>query len=143
MSANNHNMSTEILIVTSQTVFFVLLFLLLKSWLIDKRGMLNSQEKIREDVLQIIAIFFSIFVVVGLFMIPVESYEYAHYVVPITYTVMIIIVLWEVYMVFNGPSSSQDCPKSPKNSDLESSGSRNWFATSSSTNTPPKRPVNF
>lgn len=97
---NVHNTSTEVLIIISQTVFFVLLFLLLKNGLVDRRGMLSSKERINDEMFQIMAIFFAIFVIIGLFMIPIESYEYANFVVPITYFIMIIIVTWELYVVF-------------------------------------------
>lgn len=107
---NVHNNSTEFLIIVSQTVFFVLLFLMLKSALVDRRGMMYNKQRIMEERLQLVAIFFSIFVVVGIVMIPLESYEYAHFVVPITYVVMMCIVGYELYVVFNkdgvGSSSS-------------------------------------
>jgi hypothetical protein len=96
-----HNNSTEFLIVISQTVFFVLLFLILKSALVDRRGMMYSKQRILEERLQLVAIFFSIFVLVGIVMIPLESYEYAHFVIPITYVVMVCIVGYELYIVFN------------------------------------------
>lgn len=96
-----HNNSTEFLIIVSQTVFFVLLFLMLKSGLVDRRGMMYSRQRVKEEMLQLGAIFFAIFVIVGILMIPLESYEYAHFVVPITYIVIFSIVGWELYVVFN------------------------------------------
>lgn len=108
MSANNtviiiqnqHSNATEFVIILSQTVFFVFLFLLMKSALIDRRGMMNSQERIMEEKLQIGAIFFAIFVFLGLLMIPMHSYEFVHYVVPITYIVIIGLIAWEINTVF-------------------------------------------
>lgn len=99
-----HNTSTEVLIIISQTVFFVLLFLLLKNGLVDRRGMLSSKERINEEMFQIMAIFFAIFVIIALFMIPIESYEYAHFVVPITFSIMLMIVIWELYVVLYSDS---------------------------------------
>jgi hypothetical protein len=116
INVNVHNTSTEILIITSQTVFFILLFLLLKNGLIDRRGMLNSKDRVNDEIFQIMAIFFAIFVIIGMFMIPIESYEYAHFVVPITYVIMIIIVAWEFYIVFVNDSSSYTPPESTKGS---------------------------
>lgn len=103
-----HNTSTEVLIIISQTVFFILLFLLLKNGLVDRRGMLSSKERINEDLFQILAIFLAIFVIIALFMIPIESYEYAHFVVPITFSIMLIIILWEFYVVFNGGNNNSN-----------------------------------
>jgi hypothetical protein len=102
VTINVHNTSTEVLIIISQTVFFILLFLLLKNGLVDRRGMLSSKERINDEMFQIMAIFFAIFVIIALFMIPIESYEYAHFVVPITFCLMFIIVGWEVYYVMSG-----------------------------------------
>lgn len=96
-----HNTSTEFLIIISQTVFFVLLFLMLKNGLVDRRGMMYSKQRVKEEMLQLCAIFFAIFVIVGIIMIPLESYEYAHFVIPITYIIMVSLVGWELYVVFN------------------------------------------
>lgn len=153
ININVHNTSTEVLIVISQTVFFVLLFLLLKNWLVDKRGMLGSKERINEELLQIIAIFFAIFVMVGLFMIPIESYEYAHYVVPITYCIMVLIIGWEIYVVvyMNTENVSRVTLYDLENKQTEattsqqqpsSSKSKSWFSGNSGS-TSSKRPVNF
>jgi uncharacterized membrane protein YsdA (DUF1294 family) len=114
MSANNtviiiqnqHSNATEFVIILSQSVFFVFLFLLMKSALIDRRGMMNSQERIMEEKLQIGAIFFAIFVFLGLLMIPMHSYEFVHYVVPITYIVIIGLIAWEINTVFKKKSQS-------------------------------------
>ena len=96
-----HNTSTEFLIIISQTVFFVLLFLMLKNGLIDRRGMMYSKQRVKEEMLQLCAIFFAIFVILGIIMIPLNSYEYAHFVIPITYIIMVSLICWELYVVFN------------------------------------------
>ena len=96
-----HNTSTEFLIVISQTVFFVLLFLMLKSGLVDRRGMMYNKRRIQEEMFQLGAIFFAIFVIIGILMIPLESYEYAHFVIPLTFIILVVIVVLEVYMVFS------------------------------------------
>lgn len=100
-SSGVHNNSTEFLIIVSQSVFFVLLFLMLKSGLVDRRGMMYDKRRIKEEGVQLAAIFFAIFVLIGIMMIPMESYEYSHFVVPITYIVMIAVIGWELYVVFN------------------------------------------
>lgn len=138
---NVHNTSTEILLVVSSTVFYLLLFLMLKNGLVDKRGMLSSKERINEDMVQIMAIFFAIFVLIAILMIPIDSYEYAMFVVPITYVIMVSIVAWEIHGVYHTPpervidveSSSDDKP------------SKGWvgFVAGSSSSQATKRPVNF
>lgn len=93
---NNHTHATEFLIILSQTVFFVLLFLVLKNALVDRRGMMHSYERIQEERLQLVAIFFAIFVFVALVMLPLQSYEFVHYVVPIVYITIVGLIGWEV-----------------------------------------------
>lgn len=115
---NNHTNATEGLIILSQTVFFVLLFFLMKSALIDRRGMMYSYERIQEEKLQLGAIFFAIFVFLGLLMIPLESYEFIHFVVPLTYLTIICYIGWEIIQKRNGkttplPSTSTSTIESP------------------------------
>jgi uncharacterized membrane protein YsdA (DUF1294 family) len=112
-TTNVHNNSTEFLIVISQTVFFVLLFLMLKSALVDRRGMMYDKNRIVEEKLQLLAIFFAIFVFVGIIMIPLESYEYAHFVIPLTYFIMMSILGFELYIVFNRDQDNERRSMSP------------------------------
>lgn len=72
-----HGKPTEALIVVSQTVFFIVLFIIIKSYLLDGFGIMNSPESVRKNGLQIAAIYFSIIVTIGLIMIPLYHYEYA------------------------------------------------------------------
>lgn len=102
---NNHSNATEFLIIVSQTVFFVLLFLLMKSALIDRRGMMHSYDRIMEEKLQLGAIFFSIFVFLALLMIPMHSYEFIHFVVPLTYIIVFGIIIWEINIVYKKKDS--------------------------------------
>lgn len=95
-----HDVSTEILLVASSTVFYLVLFLILKSTLIDKRGILSSKEAVRAEIPQISAVLFAIFVLIGIFMIPIDSYEYSHYVIPLTFGIMVSIVAYELYVLF-------------------------------------------
>ena len=145
VTVNVHNTSTEVLIIVSQTVFFVLLFLLLKNGLIDRRGMLSSKERIKDEIFQIMAIFFAIFVIIAIFMIPIESYEYAHYIFPVSYLVMILILGWEFYIVFYTDGvkkvrfklSTPDIESNNQKPDLTEAGMMSFGTTTT------KRPVNF
>ena len=134
VTVNVHNTSTEILIIVSQTVFFILLFLMLKHGLVDRRGMLSSKERINEDMFQIMAIFFAIFVIIGIFMIPIESYEYAHFILPITFCLMFLITGYEVYTVLNNneTKSTGAGVKRVRFSDIESQGSSDQAKAGSS-----------
>lgn len=72
-----HGKSTEALIVVSQTVFFIVLFIIVKSYLLDGFGIMNSPEALKKNALQIAAIYFAIIVTISLVMIPLYHYEYA------------------------------------------------------------------
>lgn len=102
---NNHTNATEFLIIVSQTVFFVLLFLLMKSALIDRRGMMHSYDRIKEEKLQLGALFFAIFVFIAILMIPLESYEFVHFVIPLTYIVIIALIIWEINVAYKKKDS--------------------------------------
>jgi hypothetical protein len=111
VNTNNHTNATEFVIILSQSVFFVLLFLLMKKALIDSRGMMYDYNRIQEEKLQLGAIFFAIFVFIALLMVPLESYEFVHFVVPLTYIIIICIIVWEISIkkstkqTLPGPSS--------------------------------------
>lgn len=72
-----HGKSTEALIVVSQTVFFIVLFYIIKSYLLDGFGIMNSPESLKKNAMQIGAIYFAIVVLIGIIMIPLYHYEYA------------------------------------------------------------------
>ena len=76
-SENKHSKATEALIVVSQTVFFIVLFVFIKSYLLDNFGIMNDEESLKKNALQIGAIYFSIIVFISVIMIPLYHYEYA------------------------------------------------------------------
>jgi hypothetical protein len=154
-----HNASTEALLIISSTVFYIVLFLIMKHGLVDKRGMLSSKARVRSDASQISAVFFTIFVLIALFMLPIDSYEYSHYVIPLTYIIMITVVGYEVYVLFSvgdgdgydiesklAPSSSTGTTGATGATGASASPASMSTSTSSfwsSRATVPKRPVNF
>jgi len=72
-----HGKSTEALIVVSQTVFFIVLFYVIKSYLLDGVGIMNSPDSLRKNAMQIGAIYFAIVILTGIIMLPLYHYEYA------------------------------------------------------------------
>jgi hypothetical protein len=95
------NLTTEILIIVSQTTFFVLLFLMLKRELIDKREMMSTREKLCENLLQILAIYFAIICLVVLIMLPLEGYDYGKIVVLLSLGLIIAISAYNFRVVSN------------------------------------------
>jgi hypothetical protein len=84
----------------------------MKNTLIDKKGLLFSYDRVRVEILQILSIFFAIFVFLGLLMIPLHSYRFIYIVVPLTYFCIIGIVSYEVWGVYvvhmEGPASYKE-----------------------------------
>ena len=106
---NNHNISTEVLIVTSQVVFFVLPFLILKNALIDRRNLLADYNSMVDNAPIIAALYFAIFMFVSLLMFLTESYAYAFYVVTIALVLMVGIAGYDVFNAWN-VRSDRDVP---------------------------------
>jgi hypothetical protein len=100
IESTNHKLVTEILIVVSQTIFYVFLFFLIKNGLVDRQKMMHSKESLRDNGPQLFAIYFAIFVFIALLMIPLDSYEFATYVVLLTYSIMMIVIAYEVYKLY-------------------------------------------
>lgn len=106
MSDDPHSIVTEVELIVTQTFFYIVLFVLLKKTLIDKRGMLDSYERFNEDKLQIIAIYFAIIVFIALIMLSIHSYEFKHFVVPITFGIILCIIGMETRNVFRKGSGT-------------------------------------
>lgn len=150
VTVNVHDTSTEFLLITSSTLFYILIFLILKNSLVDKKGMLSSKERIKDDALQITALFCTIFALLGALMtFTIDSYQYSHVVIPLTYFIMLSVIGYEMFVVFydNTPLVTT-IPQLP-NQDVEVGvkevvkSSAPGFWTSSTTSAKAKRPVNF
>jgi uncharacterized membrane protein len=103
-----HSIATETLIIFSQSLLFIFLFVMLKIGLIDRRGMMADREAASENILQIVAIFFAILVFVMLVMLPMHTYEYAHYVASLSFIVIFIILFYDCRFAYNtNPSTKQ------------------------------------
>lgn len=101
---DNHSFITESQLIISQTFFYVCLFIALKKTLIDKRGMMDSYSRFNEEKLQIGAIYFAIVVLIVLMMLSIHSYEFKHFVIPITFTIIGGIILYEIRRVLSDES---------------------------------------
>lgn len=99
---SNNNITTDILIIISQIVFYVLLFSIMKSALIDRHGMTKDKETFKANMAQYAAIMFAIYVVICILLIPADSYVYAAYVFGLTLSVISIMVVIDVYKALNG-----------------------------------------
>lgn len=95
-----HSVLTEILIVVSQTVFFILLFMSLKYGIIDRYGWMDSKEQIQKNLLPIVAIYFAILTILSVIMIPLQYYEYGHVVLITTIISIFVIFAYEFQRVY-------------------------------------------
>jgi len=104
----DYNLATEGLIIVSQTVFFVVLFLLIKSFLLDNFGIMNDMETLRRNALQIAAIYFAIIVFICIGMCPLYHYEFALIVVIGVAISVMAIIYRDIIRVYKPSSSMSD-----------------------------------
>lgn len=107
-----HSISTELLIVISQTVFFILLFLSLKYSIIDRYGWMDSKEQIQKNLLPIIAIYFAILTIISVIMIPLQYYEYGHIVLITTIISIFFTFAYELRKVYYVTERDKGKPQS-------------------------------
>ena len=94
----SHGHATEGLIIVSHVVFFVTLFFLLKHGLVDRRGITPT----RENALQLSLIVTGILALLGLLMIPMWQYKYAHAVFVVTVSLIFLTLCLQAW----GPTPS-------------------------------------
>jgi len=90
-----HSLVTEVMIVVTQTAFYVILFLALKKTLVDSRR--RSYNRMKEDWMIHAAVYFAIFVLIVILMTPLHSYAFIHYIVPSVLCICAGIVIRDVY----------------------------------------------
>lgn len=100
-----HSYATELVLVASQTVFYVLLFVLLKQAFVDQRGMMSTYDTFRENGVQLFAIFFAIFTILLILLIPLHSYEYVDVVIGLTLLCIGIYMGAEIHRLKKGQST--------------------------------------
>lgn len=91
-----HSLVTEAMIVITQTAFFVILFVAMKTALVDRRR--TSYRNMKEDWLLHAAAYFAMFVLIIIFMTPLHSYAFVHYIVPMVLVICAGIVSRDVYI---------------------------------------------
>ena len=105
MGGIEYNKATEGLIIISQTVFFLVLFTLIKSFLLER--LMNNPDEFQNNKIQIVAIYFSIVVFITLLMTPMYHYKYAAVVVSMIGTGIIIIIYRDVRNVLVDDDDTQ------------------------------------
>ncbi|GBG32370.1 Hypothetical Protein FCC1311_085952 [Hondaea fermentalgiana] len=78
------------------TTFYLLLFVVLKRVLVDQHGMMSSREALRRNRVQLAAIYFAIFTLVVILLLPLHSYEYVDVVAASTLVVAAGLLIREV-----------------------------------------------
>jgi hypothetical protein len=61
---------------------------------------MNDKEKIRENAIPLIAIYFAILTMIGILMIPLQNYEYGHMVLIISSILILLIFLYDFRKVY-------------------------------------------
>ena len=117
--AREHTHSTEALIIISQTFFLVFLFVFLKKTLVDNRKMMANRRLMKKNALQLVAIFFSIIVLLGLLTIPLWHYKYAEIVMIFVLAAIAAILGHDIKRIMEGQGVS-DPPEEEDECDDES-----------------------
>lgn len=121
-------LATEILIIVSQTTFFTLLFTLLKKELIDRQEMMATKTDMKQNALQLIAIYFAITMFVGILMLPLEGYDYCRYVIFFTTIAVCIITISSIRSALrSGVSISSSPPVTKLSTSVKSTNSSHGF----------------
>ena len=94
-----YNHSTEALIIVSQSVFFIVMFLMIKSYLLDNSGFMSSAEKLKDKAMQVAAIYFAIIVFIGGIMYPLYHYDYA-------LPVLIVVIVGISFVIYRDVTST-------------------------------------
>lgn len=108
-----HSFATETLIVFSQSLLFIFLFVILKIGLIDRRGMMADIESATENIFQIIAIFFAILVFIMIVMLPMHTYEYYHYVAFLSFLVIFTVIVYDCRFAYNNTNTNTKSKRRP------------------------------
>ena len=111
---HGHGNTTEALIVISQVTFFIVLFVMIKSYLLDNFGIMNSADGLKKNALQIAAIYFAIIVLIGMLMIPLYHYEYALLVIIGVICGVSFAIYKDVFNTLNGKTKEDETSQLPK-----------------------------
>lgn len=111
-----HSFATETLIIFSQSLLFIFLFVILKIGLIDRRGMMADVESATENIFQIVAIFFAILVFILIVMLPMHTYEYYHYVAFLSFLVIFAVIVYDCRFAYSNNNNNNTNTKSKRKS---------------------------
>ena len=100
------------MIVVTQTAFYVILFVAMKTALVDRRRV--SYRKMKEDWMLHAAAYFAMFVLIIIFMTPLHSYAFIHYIVPMVLTICVGIVGRDVYVAVKRKDSMAPVKDEPQ-----------------------------
>ena len=93
---------TEIVLVVSQCVCFIFFFNTLSFFIIGQKGLMETKEKLKENAVQIAAIYFAIYILIFLSMSPLYHYTYSAVVVTIVAIWTLVSVSYNVYTILEG-----------------------------------------
>ena len=88
VTARQHTNATEFVIIISQTVFYIVLFLFLKKTLLDNQNLLSSRDNIKKKLPLVLSIIFTIYAIILILMLPCLNYIYAEIVFVLVYLII-------------------------------------------------------
>ena len=116
MLTRKHTHATEFVIIISQTVFYVVLFLFFKKTLLDNQKLITTRNKIIKKLPLILSIIFTIYAIIFILMLPCLNYIYAEIVFVLTYFIITLILIKSVRQAYQ---KSVDVVETREDSDVD------------------------
>ena len=102
---------TEALIIISQTSFFIMLFFIIKGFLLDNFNIMNDALQLKKNALLVASVYFSIIVVISIFMLPLINYEFALIVIIGVICGVFLIIYRDISTVLSGKKNESEGTK--------------------------------
>ena len=107
---------TEIVLVLSQSVCFVVFFNFMQKFIIDRPGLMRDTEVAKKNIVQLLAIYFAIYIILFICMSPLYHYNYSVIVVSIVIIVTGSLLFQRVYKLAD--VKSMPLPKAFKSDNI-------------------------
>ena len=107
---------TECVLVLSQSVCFVVFFNFMQKYIIDKPGLMADSTVAKKNIIQLMAIYFAIYIILFLGMSPLYHYNYSAIVVSIVVIITGSLLFKRVYKLSDVKPIS--LPKTFKNDNI-------------------------
>ena len=103
-NCNNLPVYTEFLLIFSQTVCFIVIFNKLQNLIVIDKGLILDLSTAKKNLIQLLAIYFAIYIILCLLMSPLWQYAYSHFVVLLVSIYTFSKLLLRLYKLHDSPT---------------------------------------